>query len=315
MATPTPIIVTQNLRKCYGDLVAVDNLDLVIYGGECFGLLGPNGAGKTTTVRMVCGLTPLTSGKIWVAGLDVTRHTRQVKSQIGVVPQEDSLDTELTVWQNLAIYAGYFGLGSSSKIRQRLEAMVQFAGLEEKAHVQVEKLSGGMKRRLALARALVNEPKLLILDEPTTGLDPQARQLVWQRLRQLKEQGVTLLLTTHYMEEASYLCDRLAIMDRGRVVAQGPPQELVADHAGRYALEIGVQQGGEAAVIRDLAPLARDYREIGGNLFFYLDDPEAAMRALGTLRSGLRYHLLRPATLEDVFLKLTGRELGREPEG
>lgn len=315
MATPTPIIVTQNLRKCYGDLVAVDDLDLVIYGGECFGLLGPNGAGKTTMVRMLYGLTPLTSGQIWVTGLDVTRHTRQVKSQIGVVPQEDSLDMELTVWQNLALHAGYFALGPPAKIRQRLQAMVQFAGLEEKAHVQVEKLSGGMKRRLALARALVNDPKLLILDEPTTGLDPQARQLVWQRLRQLKEQGVTLLLTTHYLEEASYLCDRLAIMDQGRVVAQGPPPELVAEQAGRHVLEIGVQPGGEAAVMAGLLPLARDYRRIGDNFFFYLNDPDAAMTTLAALAPGLRYHLLRPATLEDVFLKLTGRELGREPEG
>ncbi|TDA66904.1 MAG: ATP-binding cassette domain-containing protein [Clostridia bacterium] len=315
MATSTPIIVTQNLGKRYGDVVAVDGLDLVIYRGECFGLLGPNGAGKTTTVRMLYGLTPIIFGKIWAMGLDVTRFTRKVKSRIGVVPQEDSLDAELTVWQNLTLYAGYFSLGPAAEVRQRLEDLVRFAGLEEKAQAQVEKLSGGMKRRLALARALVNDPELLILDEPTTGLDPQARQLVWQRLRQLQEQGVTLLLTTHYMDEAAYLCDRLAIMDRGRVVAQGAPPELVAAHAGRHVLEVGAQPGEEAAVVGELAPLARDYQEIGENFFFYLDDPEAAMTALAVLAPGLRYHLLRPATLEDVFLKLTGRGLGREPEG
>lgn len=308
MSNPIPAIVTRHLHKCYRDLVAVDDLNLTVATGECFGLLGPNGAGKSTAVRMLYGLTPITSGEVEVLGLNVTRFPRQVKSQIGVVPQEEGLDEELTAGQNLEVYARYFPLTSRSALKQRLQELLAFAGLEDKAVARVTELSGGMKRRLALARALVNDPRLVILDEPTTGLDPQARQLVWQKLRQLQERGVTLLLTTHYMEEAAYLCNRLAIMDQGRVVAAGPPAELVATHIGPQVLEVGIRDGKETAVIAYLAPRARDYRKIGDTVFFYLDDPEPTLAALATLRASLRYHLLRSATLEDVFLKLTGKE-------
>lgn len=254
------IVVAENLLKQYDGLIAVRNVNFSIRDRECFGFLGPNGAGKTSLVKMIYGFSPVTSGKLTVFGMDVKTNIRNIKRLLGVVSQENNLDLDLKVLQNLLVYASFFGI-DLRLARERADELLEFFGLKEKAGEIVESLSGGMKRRLTIARALINKPDLLILDEPTTGLDPQARHMVWQRLRLLKEQGVTLILTTHYMEEASQLCDRLVIMNLGEILVEGSPQELVAD----YTAETSGQQ---------------DQRE--------------------------EEH---PATLEDVFLKLTGRKL------
>lgn len=299
------VIEARGLTKRYGGDTAVDGIDFRVLAGECFGILGPNGAGKTTTLRMLIGATPPSGGDLTVLGLPIPEQARAMRARIGVVPQADNLDPDFTVTENLAVYSSYFGL-SGSEARRRIPALLAFASLEGKADTGIGTLSGGMRRRLTLARALVNEPDLLILDEPTTGLDPQARQLIWQRLRSLLAQGKTLVLTTHYMEEAERLCDRLVILDKGRILVGGSPQELTREHVEAEIFEVyGVGVDRWAA---ERAPmLCSRTEQVGETVFCYAEDEERLLADLRT-RPEFRY-LHRPANLEDVFVKLTGREL------
>jgi lipooligosaccharide transport system ATP-binding protein len=298
-------LVVEGLRKRYGELEVVAGIGCRLRAGECFGLLGPNGAGKTTTLRAVLGLTRADAGSISLTGLDVPGRARQARQQVGIVPQIDNLDPDFTATENLLIYGRYFGLKDAA-IRARIPGLLEFAGLESRADSRIATLSGGMKRRLTLARALVNDPQLLVLDEPTTGLDPQARHLIWERLKRLLAQGKTVLLTTHFMDEAERLCHRLAIMDRGCIVTQGSPRELIAAHIEPQVVEVyGEDAAGWAK--ENAARLARRFEVTGETVFCYLDDARALLQHLDQ-QPGLRY-LHRPANLEDVFLKLTGREL------
>jgi lipooligosaccharide transport system ATP-binding protein len=312
-----PIVLAENLTKNYGDFQAVKGIDFAIYPGQCYGILGPNGAGKTTTVAMIYCFLPVTAGKLEVLGLDVTRSRRQIKAQLGVVPQEDNLDQELTVLENLVIYANYFGI-PKEVATGRAEQLLEFFKLAEKRKVSVEKLSGGMKRRLTLARGLINNPKLLILDEPTAGLDPEARHHIWHHLRQLKQQGMTVILTTHYLEEASQLCDYLLIIDQGKILAEGTPSGLVKKHTGKLVWQLEPAKEAAEFLVRQLRGMnlpeitAEHYRVIGNTLYLYL--PEDNRQLSDSLRElpGITYRMLRPANLEDVFLKLTGRGLSGE---
>ncbi len=302
------IIRARNLSKRFDGLVAVDGIDLSVKEGECFGLLGPNGAGKTSTIRMITCVSPLSGGELLVDGMDVRTEGRRIKSRLGIVPQEDNLDPDLTVWQNLAVYARYFDI-PAQETRQRAEEVLDLFQLQERRKEIVENLSGGMKRRLIVARALINEPKVLILDEPTTGLDPQARHLVWQKLSYLQSQGITMLLTTHYMEEAAHLCDRLVVMNQGRILAEGDPAELVERHVGRQVLEIRAEERARQAALDVLH--GRDglrLEDVEGVLYVFgrTQDWESLLVELPPLGDGTR---LREATLEDVFLELTGRGL------
>ncbi len=304
-----PAVLARRLSKRYGDVLAVNELDLEIQPGECFGFLGPNGAGKSTTMKMMYGRTPITAGELYVLGLDVHRQMRAIKARIGVVPQEDNLDPDFSVLQNLLVYARYFGL-APAVARQRATELLDFVGLSEKAGANVEQLSGGMKRRLVIARSLINQPELLILDEPSTGLDPQARHLVWSRLRELKARGVTQVLTTHYMDEAAQLCDRLVIVDRGAVLALGTPRELIQQHAGPWALELRLEPAHHAGVL-GLAAVAA-HEAVGDLLVCFLPgQAEAEALTDAVRRAGIPLHgyLARPTTLEDVFLRLAGRTL------
>ncbi|MDK2888650.1 MAG: lipooligosaccharide transport system ATP-binding protein [Thermoanaerobacter sp.] len=305
-------VVAEKLTKEYNGKVAVRGIYFRVHYRECFGFLGPNGAGKTTTVNMIYCLSPVTSGKLTVLGMDVRKHPREIKSRLGVVPQENNLDPDLKVLQNLLVYANYFRIPPATARSRALE-LLEFFDLADRAGEKVDRLSGGMKRRLTIARALINNPELVILDEPTTGLDPQARHLVWQRLRRLKERGVTLLLTTHYLEEASQLCDRLVIMDRGEILEEGKPGELVARHIGQEVVEVGLERMEEAAtalVVERTGHLLREHLEVGDNLFLFpREKGQAVLQALQDLPLRFSHLLLRPATLEDVFLKLTGRGL------
>jgi lipooligosaccharide transport system ATP-binding protein len=304
----TEIVRAQGLTKKYNGFTAVKGIDFTVRPGECFGFLGPNGAGKTTTIKMICCFTPVTAGTLEVLGYDVRRQPRQIKARLGVVPQEDNLDPELTVVENLLLYAGYFDL-PRSVARERVEELLTFANLEEKAGVEVEHLSGGMKRRLAIARGLINKPQLLILDEPTTGLDPEARHLVWEKMRQLKAGGVTLLLTTHYLEEAAQLCDRLVIMDQGLILEEGAPGALVERHVGREVLELAPLNGEAGAILARLAGEALAHHTIGQTLYLYTNSGRRLWQQVQGLNGNFSHQALRPATLEDVFLKLTGRNL------
>lgn len=295
----------RQLRKSYGSHEVVAGIDFDLRPGECFGLLGPNGAGKTTTLRLCLGLTEPDSGVISMFGLAVPRHAREARIRIGVVPQADNLDPDFTVRENLLVYGRYFGL-SDAAIRKRIPDLLEFAGLGARADARIQALSGGMKRRLTLARALINDPDLIFLDEPSTGLDPQARHLIWERLRQLMNQGKTILLTTHFMDEAERLCHRLAIMDRGRMISSGAPRELIAQHIEPQVVE--VFGDGAAAWVDAFGRAAAERCEITGEtVFCYTRDADHIVHHLDAQRS-LRY-LHRPANLEDVFLKLTGREL------
>ena len=298
------VLAARSLRKRYGDADVVDGLSLEVQPGECFGLLGPNGAGKTTTLRLCLGLTHADAGEIEVLGEPVPARAREARRRVGVVPQFDNLDPDFTVAENLAVYGRYFGIARSD-IAARLPALLEFAGLAGRADAAIHALSGGMKRRLTLARSLVNEPQLVFMDEPTTGLDPQARHLIWERLRRLTHEGRTLVLTTHFMEEAERLCDRLAILDRGRVIAGGSPRELIAAHIEPHVVEVY----GEAldAWLAGARSLAARMEKAGDTAFLYAADPQPILAALHG-RPGLSYRH-RPATLEDVFLKLTGRDL------
>ncbi len=301
-----PVILARQLTKRFGDLTAVDGVDLQVQAGECFGILGPNGAGKTTTVRMIHAVTPVTAGELLVLGLRVDREPAALKRRIGVVPQEENLDPDLTALENLLVYARYFDI-PRAEARRRATDLLEFVGLAARAESPLDELSGGMKRRLLIARALLNQPELLILDEPTSGLDPQARHLTWQRLRALKAQGVTQVLTTHYMEEAAQLCDRVALMEAGRILRQGPPMALVQAEIGREVVEIR----GDAALHRKvLALLDGDrvrWEQAGDTLYLYCADGRALLPALSGL--GAAHLLHRPASLEDLFLRLTGRTL------
>ncbi|QGP92955.1 Daunorubicin/doxorubicin resistance ATP-binding protein DrrA [Neomoorella glycerini] len=304
----TDVVRARGLVKKYDGFTAVKGIDFAVHPRECFGFLGPNGAGKTTTIKMIHCFTPVTAGSLEVLGYDVRRQPREIKARLGVVPQEDNLDPELTVQENLLLYAGYFDI-PRGEARQRVQELLAFAGLEEKAGVEVEHLSGGMKRRLAIARALVNKPQLLILDEPTTGLDPEARHLVWEKLRQLKAAGVTLILTTHYLEEAAQLCDRLVIMDRGIILEEGAPRELVQRHIGREVLELAPVDGEAGAILPLVAGSILAHQTIGQTLYLYTNNGREVWRQVQGLNSHFSHMMLRPATLEDVFLKLTGRGL------
>ena len=299
-----PILSARALTKRYGDFDAVRGVDLAIEPGECFGLLGPNGAGKTTTLRLLLGLIAPDDGSIDMMGFAVPRQSREARAKVGVVPQMDNLDPDFTVRENLIVYARYFGLSKHAALA-RVPELLQFAELEHRADARIQALSGGMKRRLTLARALINDPDMLFLDEPTTGLDPQARHMMWQRLRRLLAQGKTIVLTTHFMEEAERLCDRLAIMDHGKIITVGSPRELIAEHIEPHVCEI---YGDEIDAWRvHYAPLCQRIESSGETLFCYVQDSEALLHAQQA-QPQLRY-LNRAANLEDVFLKLTGRDL------
>ncbi len=295
----------KDLRKSYGNTEVVAGLNLELAPGTCHGLLGPNGAGKTTTLRLALGLIEADAGRIDLLGHALPREASAARTRVGVVPQADSLDPDFTVRENLLVFGRYFGM-STREIEARLPMLLDFAGLAGKADTRIDALSGGMKRRLALARALVNDPDVIFLDEPTTGLDPQARHLIWQGLRRLTAQGKTLLLTTHFMEEAERLCDRISIIDHGRLIAEGAPRELIAAHVEAHVVEIDGEDS-ENWCDRLAERYCRRCEKIGETLFCYTNEAQALIAALEGMPH-LRY-LHRPANLEDVFLKLTGRDL------
>jgi len=304
LAVEVAALAVRGLRKRYGEVEVVRGVDLEIAPGECYGLLGPNGAGKTTTLRLCLGLSDPDGGEIRLLGFPVPARAREARAAVGVVPQMDSLDPDFTVAENLLVYGRYFGL-SDAAIGERIGRLLEFAGLAGRAHDPIRALSGGMKRRLTLARALVNDPQLLVMDEPTTGLDPQARHLIWERLKRLAHEGRTLVLTTHFMEEAERLCTRVAIMDRGRIIAEGAPRSLIARHIEPQVLEVhgpGLERWMARA--RNLVPRVE---RVGETVFCYGADVQAALASLAG-EPELAY-LHRPANLEDVFLKLTGRDL------
>jgi lipooligosaccharide transport system ATP-binding protein len=304
-----PLIRARGLVKRFGTFTAVDGVDLDIARGESFGFLGPNGAGKTSTMRMIACMSPVTEGELRVLGMDPATDGPAIRARIGLVPQEDTLDLELTVLDNLMVYGRYFDL-PRKVIRARAERLLEFAQLTDRARGKVEPLSGGMKRRLTIARALVSEPDLLILDEPTTGLDPQARHLLWDRLYRLKQDGVTLVITTHYMDEAEQLCDRLVVMDRGRVAAQGTPRALIEQYCTRevlelrFRLDVDRQAAAEAA-----AGLGERFEELPDRFLVYADDGDEALARLHQMGHHPDNALVRRGSLEDVFLRLTGRTL------
>jgi len=295
------------LTKKYKDFAAVDGISFEVAPGESFGLLGPNGAGKSTTMRMVGAVSTRTSGDLSILGLDPNEHGPEIRSQLGVVPQADNLDTELRVRDNLIVYGRYFGL-SRAVVSKRADELLEFAQLSDRARAKIDDLSGGMKRRLTIARALINEPRILLLDEPTTGLDPQARHILWDRLFRLKEQGTTLVLTTHYMDEAEQLCDRLVVVDKGTIMAEGAPAALIREHSSKEVLEVRFGSDRNADAAGSLKGLGR-LEVLPDRILIYSDDGEAVLAEV--LRRGLEpiTSLVRRSSLEDVFLRLTGRSL------
>ena len=304
-----PLIEARALTKRFGGFVAVDGIDFVIEPGEAFGFLGPNGAGKSSTMRMIGCVSPISGGTLSVLGMDPARDGARIRGRLGVVPQEDNLDTELTVWDNLMIYGRYFDL-PRAEIRRRAAELLEFVQLTDRRDSRVDPLSGGMKRRLTIARALINQPEVLLLDEPTTGLDPQARHMLWERLYRLKQTGVTLVLTTHYMDEAEQLCDRLVIMDDGRIVAEGAPSELVAAHATREVVELRFAKASEQDdALARVRTLASRVEPVADRLLVYTDDGDRTAAAITSDGIGASSLLVRRASLEDVFLMLTGRTL------
>jgi lipooligosaccharide transport system ATP-binding protein len=305
---PAPVIVATDLAKRFGDVEAVGGVSFEVAPGESFGLLGPNGAGKSTTMRMVGAVSPRTGGDLSILGLDPDRHGPEIRSQLGVVPQTDNLDFELPVLDNVIVYGRYFGL-PRRLVKQRAAELLRFAQLTEKAKTRIDDLSGGMKRRLTIARALINDPKILLLDEPTTGLDPQARHILWDRLFRLKEQGTTLVLTTHYMDEAEQLCDRLIVVDHGRIMAEGTPASLIRQYSSREVLELRFGSERNAAAAERLAGIGDRVEVLPDRVLIYTDDGEAALEAVRTRGLEALTSLVRRASLEDVFLRLTGRSL------
>ncbi|GAB4107240.1 ATP-binding cassette domain-containing protein [Micromonospora taraxaci] len=320
MVSEQPLVQARNLTKTYpprgstAEFRAVDGIDFALERGESFGLLGPNGAGKSTTMRMIAATSPISGGTLRVLGMDPMTQGPQIRARLGVVTQDDHLDNELTVRENLHIYGRYFGL-PRAVIRERATRLLDFAQLQEKAGDQVETLSGGMRRRLTIARSLINEPDILLLDEPTTGLDPQARHILWDRLFQLKQEGVTLILTTHYMDEAEQLCDRLVVVDHGRIVAQGSPRDLIDRYATREVLELRFRLDERDTAAEKLRTSALATGSDGrveplpDRVLVYTADGEAALAAVHAMSLTPLTALVRRATLEDVFLNLTGRSL------
>ena len=300
------LVTATDLTKKYGTLTAVNGISFEIKEGECFGFLGPNGAGKTSTIKMIHCVSPVTSGSLVVNGMPAHIDNRAIKRMTGVIPQEITLDVDLTVSENLIVFANFFDI-PKREAKKRIADLLKFVELEQKRKSKIDELSTGMKRRLLIARALLNHPKLIVADEPTTGLDPQAKHLIWQRLRQLKTQGVTLILTTQYMEEAQQLCDRVVIMHRGKILKEGVPSNLVAKEIGREVVEIRIAKEEDEKIIGRLSSLACGHERVGDTLYFYCRDGQDLMKNLIDL--DLPNYLSRPATLEDVFLKLTGRGL------
>ena len=299
-------ISAENLVKKFNDFIAVKGISFQIAAGECFGFLGPNGAGKTTTIKMIHCVSPITAGTVTVFNEKSSLNNRRIKRMTGVIPQEINLDDSLTVWENLVIFARFFDL-SRAEARQRAAGLLQFIELEAKKNSRISELSTGMKRRVLIARALLNQPRLIIADEPTTGLDPQARHLIWQRLRSLKSQGVTVLLTTQYLEEAEQLCDRLLIMHEGRILKEGNPRRLVEDEIGREVVEIRVPAAEDSRLLALLSAESGGHERAGDTLYLYCREGHDLRKKIMDLDlPQVRY---RPATLEDVFLKLTGRGL------
>ena len=302
------LVQARGLTKRFGDFTAVDSIDFDINKGEAFGFLGPNGAGKTSTMKMITTVSPITEGKLAVFGIDPNVDGRSIRQRIGVVPQEDNLDQELTVAENLYIYGRYHDM-KKSEIKPRIEELLEFAQLTERKDSEVEPLSGGMKRRLTIARALINNPDLIILDEPTTGLDPQARHLLWDRLYRLKQQGATLIITTHYMDEAEQLCDRLVVMDQGKIAAEGSPRQLIQRYAPREVVELRFGEEEKDTAVLRLEGLAQRSEVLADRVLLYTDDAEATQHGLHERGIDPEQVLVRRSTLEDVFLRLTGRGL------
>ncbi|WP_433386952.1 ABC transporter ATP-binding protein [Micromonospora sp. KLBMP9576] len=308
MSTAAPLIRARALAKRYGDFVAVDGIDVDVRAGEAFGFLGPNGAGKSSTMRMIGCTSPPSGGELRILGMDPLRDGPAIRARLGVCPQLDNLDPDLTVQENLTTYARYFGI-SRRVARARAAELLDFVQLTERADSLVEPLSGGMKRRLTIARALVNEPEIVLLDEPTTGLDPQARHLVWERLFRLKRQGVTLVLTTHYMDEAEQLCDRLVVMDGGRIVAEGSPRALIDTHSTREVVELRFAAESQEAFAGKLDGLGERVEVLPDRILLYVSDGDAAVAEVGERGLQPANVLVRRSSLEDVFLHLTGRTL------
>ena len=303
-----PPVNARSLTKRFGGFVAVDSIDFDVEYGEAFGFLGPNGAGKSSTIRMIGAVSPVTAGTLRVLGMDPEKDGPAIRARLGVVPQENNLDTELPVEENLFIYGRYFGL-SRPVIRERIEELLDFAQLSERRRDVVDHLSGGMKRRLIIARALINQPELIILDEPTTGLDPQARHALWDRLYRLKQRGATLIITTHYMDEAEQLCDRLVVMDKGKIVAAGSPRELIRAHSTREVVELRFAIGAQEAAVDRLDGLAKRTEVLPDRVLLYTDDADRITSAVQDLGLTPESVVERRSTLEDVFLRLTGRTL------
>ena len=302
------LIQARALTKKFGDFTAVDGIDFDVVKGESFGLLGPNGAGKSTAMRMIGATSQRTSGELTILGKDPEKFGPQIRAHLGVVPQQDNLDTHLTVTENLYIYGRYFGL-SRKFVKGKIEELLAFAQLEEKRNSKVESLSGGMKRRLTIARALVSEPEILMLDEPTTGLDPQARHILWDRLFRLKEDGVTLLITTHFMDEAEQLCDRLVVMDKGSIMAEGSPAQLIKDYSTKEVLEVRFGSERNSQMANDLSQLCERIEELPDRILMYTEDGEELLERVYKKNFHPKTSLVRRSSLEDVFLRLTGRTL------
>ena len=302
------LIRARGLTKKFGDFTAVNGIDFDVLKGESFGLLGPNGAGKSTAMRMIGATSQRTSGELTILGKDPEQFGPQIRAHLGVVPQQDNLDTQLSVTENLYIYGRYFGL-SRKFLKGKIEELLAFAQLEEKRSAKVESLSGGMKRRLTIARALVSEPEILMLDEPTTGLDPQARHILWDRLFRLKEDGVTLLITTHFMDEAEQLCDRLVVMDKGSIMAEGSPAQLIKDYSTKEVLEVRFGSERNAGMADDLRQLCDRIEELPDRILMYTEDGEELLERVYKKNFHPKTSLVRRSSLEDVFLRLTGRTL------
>jgi lipooligosaccharide transport system ATP-binding protein len=302
------MIRAKALTKTYGDTVAVDGIDFEVQRGEAFGLLGPNGAGKSTTMRLLGTTLQRSAGDLSILGMDPNLSGPQIRAHLGVVPQQDNLDGELTVRENLLAYGRYFGL-PRAYLHGKIDELLAFAQLQEKRDAKVEALSGGMKRRLTIARGLVNEPEILMLDEPTTGLDPQARHILWDRLFRLREQGVTLVITTHYMDEAEQLCDRLIVMDHGRIMAEGSPASLIAEYSSREVLELRFGSERNATVASELEGLGDRAEVLPDRILIYAPDAEAVLEQITSRGLHPLTSLVRRSSLEDVFLRLTGRTL------
>ena len=302
------LISARGLTKKFGDFVAVDSIDFDVAKGESFGLLGPNGAGKSTVMRMIGATSQRSAGELTILGKDPEKNGPQIRAHLGVVPQQDNLDMQLSVTENLYIYGRYFGLPRKF-VKGKIDELLTFAQLEEKRDAKVEALSGGMKRRLTIARALVSEPEILMLDEPTTGLDPQARHILWDRLFRLKEQGVTLVITTHFMDEAEQLCDRLIVMDRGKIMAEGRPASLIKDYSTKEVLEVRFGSDRNQEVADKLRSMCERIEELPDRVLMYSDDGEALLEQIYSSGLHPKTSLVRRSSLEDVFLRLTGRTL------